>query len=36
MLRAVLGPKRKKVTGDWRKCLIEELHDLTPQQTLFW
>jgi hypothetical protein len=35
MLRAVLGPKKKTVTEDWRKCLIEELHYLTPQQTLF-
>jgi len=28
MLRRVLGPKRDKVTGDWRKLHKEELRDL--------
>jgi len=36
VLRAVLGPTRKEVTGNWRKYLIEELHDFTPHQALFW
>jgi len=28
MLRRVLGPKRDKVTGEWRKLHNEELRDL--------
>jgi hypothetical protein len=28
VLRRIFGPKRDGVTGDWRKLLIEELHDL--------
>jgi hypothetical protein len=28
VLRGVFGPKRDKVTGEWRKLRNEELHDL--------
>jgi hypothetical protein len=28
VLRRIFGPKRDKVTGEWRKLLIEELSDL--------
>jgi hypothetical protein len=28
MLRRIFGPKRDKVTGDWRKLHNEELHKL--------
>jgi hypothetical protein len=28
VLRRILGPKRDKVTGDWRKLHNEELHNL--------
>jgi hypothetical protein len=28
VLRKIFGPKRDKVTGDWRKWHNEELHDL--------
>jgi hypothetical protein len=28
VLRRVFGPKRNEVTGEWRKLLDEELHDL--------
>jgi hypothetical protein len=28
MPRKILGPKRKPVTGDWRKLHNEELHNL--------
>jgi hypothetical protein len=27
-LRKIFGPKRDEVTGEWRKLLNEELHDL--------
>jgi hypothetical protein len=27
-LRRIFGPKRNLVTGEWRKFLNEELHDL--------
>jgi hypothetical protein len=27
-LRRIFGPKRDEVTGDWRKLLNEELHNL--------
>jgi hypothetical protein len=26
LLRRIFGPKRNKVTGDWRKLYNEELH----------
>jgi hypothetical protein len=28
VLRRTFGPKRDEVTGEWRKLLNEELHDL--------
>jgi hypothetical protein len=28
VLRRIFGPKRDKVTGEWRKLHNEELHDL--------
>jgi hypothetical protein len=28
VLRRIFGPKRNEVTGEWRKCHNEELHDL--------
>jgi hypothetical protein len=28
VLRKIFGPKRDKVTGEWRRLLSEELHDL--------
>jgi hypothetical protein len=28
VLRRIFGPKKDKVTGEWRKLLNEELHDL--------
>jgi hypothetical protein len=28
VLRSIFGPKRDKVTGDWRKLPNEELHNL--------
>jgi hypothetical protein len=28
VLRRIFGPKRDKVTGEWRKLHKEELHDL--------
>jgi hypothetical protein len=28
VLRRIFGPKRDKVTGDWRKLNNEELHNL--------
>ena len=30
VLRRVFGPKREKVTGEWRKLHNEELSDLYP------
>jgi hypothetical protein len=28
MLRKIFGPKREKITEDWRRLHYEELHDL--------
>jgi hypothetical protein len=28
VLRRIFGPKKDEVTGEWRKLLNEELHDL--------
>jgi hypothetical protein len=30
VLRGIFGPKRDEVTGDWRKLLSGELHNLYP------
>jgi hypothetical protein len=30
VLRRILGPKRDKVTGEWRKCHSGELRNLYP------
>jgi hypothetical protein len=34
MLGNMFGPKRDKITGDWRKFHNEELHDFTAHQIL--
>jgi hypothetical protein len=34
-VRRRFGPKRDKVTGDWRKLHYEELYDLYSSQILF-
>ena len=34
VLRKVFGPKRDKVTGEWRKLYNEELNDLYPSPKL--
>jgi hypothetical protein len=31
-----MGPKRDKVTGEWRKLHNEELNDLYSSFVLFW
>jgi hypothetical protein len=28
VLKAVFGPTREEVTGCWRECIIEELHNV--------
>jgi hypothetical protein len=33
--RKIFGPKRDKVTGECKKLHSEEIHDLTPHNTLF-
>jgi hypothetical protein len=32
VLRRIFGPKRDRVTGEWRKLHNEELHDCTLRQ----
>jgi hypothetical protein len=34
VLRKISGPRREKVTGDWRKLRNEECHGLHSHQTL--
>jgi hypothetical protein len=34
VLRRLFGPKRDKVTGEWRKLHNEELHDLYSSPTI--
>jgi hypothetical protein len=34
VLRRISGPKRDKVTGEWRKLHIEELNDLYSSPTI--
>jgi hypothetical protein len=36
VLRRIFGPKRDKVTGEWRKLHNEELHDLHSSPTIVW
>jgi hypothetical protein len=36
VLRRIFGPKRDKVTGEWRKLNNEELHDLYSLPTIVW
>ena len=35
VLRKMFGPKRDEVTGEWRRLHNEQVHDGTPEQTLF-
>jgi len=35
VLRRIFGPKRDKVTGEWRKLHIEELNDLYHSLNIF-
>jgi hypothetical protein len=35
MLRRIFGPRRGKVTGEWRRIHNEDLHDLSNSQILF-
>jgi hypothetical protein len=34
MLRRIFGPKRDKVTGDWRKLHNDELHNVNSSQSI--
>ena len=36
VLRRIFGPKRDKVTGDWRKLHSEELNDLYCSPNIVW
>ena len=36
VLRRIFGPKRDKVTGEWRKLLNEELNDLYCSPNIVW
>ena len=36
LLRRILGPKRVKVTGEWRKLHNEELNDLYCSLNIIW
>jgi hypothetical protein len=36
MLRRIFGPKRSKVTGDWRKLHNEEFNDLYFSPNIVW
>jgi hypothetical protein len=34
VLRRIFGPKRDKITGEWRKLHNEELHNLYSSQNI--
>jgi hypothetical protein len=36
VLRKIFGPKRDKVTGQWRKIHTEELNDLYSSPNIIW
>jgi len=36
VLRRIFGPKRDKVTGEWRKLNNEELNDLYSSPNIVW
>jgi hypothetical protein len=36
VLRRIFRPKRDEVTGEWRKLLNEELHDLYCSPNIVW
>jgi hypothetical protein len=36
VLRKTSGPKRKEVTGDWRRLHKEELYDLYLSRIITW
>jgi hypothetical protein len=36
MLRKIFGPKRDKVSGEWRKLYNEELNDLYSLPNTVW
>jgi hypothetical protein len=36
VLRRIVGPKRDKVTGEWRKLRSEEINDLISSPNIIW
>ena len=36
VLRRIFGPRRDKVTGEWRRLHNEELNDLYPSRNIVW
>jgi len=36
VLRRIFGPRRDKVTGEWRRLHIEELNDLYSSPNIVW
>ena len=36
VLRRIFGPKRDKITGEWRKLHNEELNDLYSSPSIVW